>query len=146
MMASLMRGDDTRRNRSVLLARWRDAAGVVHDSGAARAQEAAADAPATATPKNDLPAPLDVPLLGAEPDAATLLEQFEVELARSVAPTLADAIRRMLAPARADWSSLRNAESRSALVAVLEQVEDVLDAVLLTGAAPSAPAREREEA
>jgi hypothetical protein len=122
-----MRGDETTQSRSALLARWRDAAGV-RDSAVAA------------------PAPVETPVVAAALDAATLLEQLESELLRSVPRATADAVLRMLAPSRAAWSSEPNAESRAKMLAVLEQIEDVLDAVLLTGAAPDAGDREREGA
>jgi len=115
-----MRREEASRNRSVLLARWRDASSAISTPAALSVVPVVAELRPV-----------------VEPAARESLEQFQTELARSVAPSVAQAVGRLLAPSCAAWAEAPSAESREALLAALDVVEDVLDAVLLTGGRPA---------
>lgn len=65
-------------------------------------------------------------------DEETLLRELEAEIRRAVPRTTADTLCGILAAPRAGSSELTQ-EIRAALLAKLDLVEDVLDAVLLAG-------------
>lgn len=106
-----MTGEGLSRSRSILLARWRGAAGAVRVASHAAPAE---------------PAP-------AKASAAELFRLFEAEALGAVGPAMADVLRRLLEAPRADVSSEPNPESYAKGLAALDLVEDVLDAILLTG-------------
>jgi hypothetical protein len=111
-----------------MLARWRDAAKRAGEAGAVVVSPVVVEHAAEVEPS---PAPLAEPL--SPPDDVTALAQLEEELTRAVAAPTAEAIGRLMAMPRAALLSERTAESRAKLLAALDLVEDVLDAVLLTG-------------
>jgi hypothetical protein len=115
-----------------MLARWRDAAKRASEAGAIVVPPVVVE---RAAEVEFAPAPLAEPLSpAAPPDEVTALAQLDEELTRAVAAPAAEAIGRLLALPRAALLSERTAESRAELLAALDLVEDVLDAVLLTGA------------
>jgi hypothetical protein len=132
-----MRGDEDSRSRSLLLARWRGAGGVVR----ARAPVAV---PSTAAPELEPRAAIGEPAVtAAEPagrarpaDEATLFGEFEAELQAAVSAPMARTLHALMEGSKSAWQTARTPENRAKILAALDQVEDVLDAVLLTGAAP----------
>lgn len=124
-----MRRDPIGRSQSMLLARWRDAAG---GAGAASAEIVSRAEIERATGVELAPVPRAE--LAAPPDEATAFAQLEEELSRAVAAPVAEAIARLLAAPRAARANERTAESGEQLLSALDLVEDVLDAVVLTGA------------
>lgn len=113
-----MRADEFSRHRSILLARWR---------GAAVANEAE-----IVEPRDASASPALVPL-----DEADLFAAFDTELLNSVAQPMADMLRRILAAPRAAFLHEGNAKQREDLLCALDQVEDVLDALLFAGTSVS---------
>jgi hypothetical protein len=120
-----MSGDKLSRSRSLVLARWRGAADVARE----RAESPAVHAPEA--PEK------------ADADAAELFRRFEAEVLAAVPAPMAVTLRRLLDAPRAAVSSEANPENYEKILAALDLVEDVLDAVLLTGAAAS-PGTETE--
>jgi hypothetical protein len=116
-----MRRDEVSRNRSVLLARWRDASAVRE-----RGEGDACPAPAPSSR-----------------DDVALLDRLEAEIRRSVPRSTADTLCRILAAPRAGASEL-SPEIRAAILSKLDLVEDVLDAVLLAGGRGDAAEKEPE--
>jgi hypothetical protein len=121
-----MRGETPSRSRSPLLARWRGAVGVVRDRG----------------PESPDPARPYRPAAG---DAAALFQSFEAELQHAVAQPMADTVRRLLEAPRADVLREPTPENYAKLLSALDLVEDVLDAVLLTGPASGRNAEKSQE-
>jgi hypothetical protein len=120
-----MRGDEVSRNRSVLLARWRAAAAL--ERAPARVSES--------------PPPSEVkPFTPGAGDEATLFQRFEEELRSALPRAAADTIGRILAAPRAAVLTERTPESLAVILSKLDLVEDVLDAILLAGGAPSGEA------
>lgn len=115
-----MNGDKMSRTRSLLLARWRRAPRVASEQD-----------------KGTVSPPVPKPLSPSEWDEASLFRQFEAEIRGAVAQPTADALCRILAAPRAAVLNERTPKSRAEILAKLDLVEDVLDAVLLAGRVPS---------
>ena len=135
-----MRRDEVSRNRSVLLARWRDAAAVAREPGESGARftplpiDAAArvPAPTLAATEDGASSTNEATRFAPARDEETLIRQLEAEIRRAVPRTTADTLCAILAAPRARASEL-TPEIRAAILAKLDLVEDVLDAVLLAG-------------
>jgi hypothetical protein len=80
----------------------------------------------------------------AKPSTAELFRSFEEEALAAVGPALSDTLRRLLAGPRAALSSEPDPESHASVLVALDLVEDVLDAVLLTGAKPRRESEDSE--
>jgi hypothetical protein len=117
-----MRGDELSRSRSLLLARWRGAAGAVR---------ATTHAQAVAAP--------------ARQSTAELFRLFEEEALDAVGPAMSETLRRLLETPRAALSSARDPDSYANVLVTLDLVEDVLDAVLLTGSRPQRDSEDSEK-
>lgn len=138
-----MRGDDVCRNGSVLLARWREAARL---EGASLAEPLQGEPTETALDEEQAsalaPPSAEAPSLG---EVVTRLDELEAAIGEVVPSPSAQALVQILAGARAALVAQPNLDACRALLAELDLVEDVLDAVLLTGPELSqAPGRERE--
>jgi hypothetical protein len=130
-----MRANETLRHRSGLLARWRDSAAVApgtNDPVASLAVDASA---------------VEGPHRTAQPsalsDEGTLLRQLEEELLNAVGQPTTDTLLRLLAAPSAALLAERSPEHRQEMLAQLDVLEDVLDALLLTGAPQGAAAEDR---
>lgn len=117
-----MRRDQSIRNRSVLLTRWRGAARVISD--------ASSDATPPAARSPEVPS-----LAPSSNDEETLFGLFEADILSSVAEPMARVLLRLLAPPREAVLAERSEAKRAQILAQLDLVEDVLDAVLLAGGA-----------
>src|SRR5512138_682355 len=129
-----MRGEEVRRNRSVLLARWRGAGATGPASREPALVFPSDDARSRGTPAYFAP---------SARDELALLQELEAEIRRAVPRATADTLCRILAAPRAGASELTE-EIRAALLSQLDLVEDVLDAVLLTGGPAGHAETERE--
>lgn len=148
-----MRGDDSSRNRAILLARWRGAAGrvrpaasspssprasIVAEEAPTTAQDDAASEPAASSSTFPVAAPVAA-LPPSKPEAplneAALFRRFEEEIQRVVPRPTAEVLCRLLAAPRDALLRERSEENRAQMLAQLDLIEDVLDAVLLAGAA-----------
>jgi hypothetical protein len=147
-----MRGEEVRRNRSVLLARWRGAAAVVRDRNERASPSKALPTGAVEVPPEPLfaLAHRDAAESPARPDFApsgrdelTLLQELEAEIRRAVPSAMAQTLSRLLAAPRAGATELTE-EIRAALLSQLDLVEDVLDAVLLAGGQAGHSEKERD--
>ncbi len=131
-----MHGDEISRNRALLLARWRGAASVA---------DAREQAPVSPTPALSDAAPVNPTAEGEVASVASSMERFEAEIRNSVPQPAADALGRILAPARAAVTGELTPEARAEILLKLDLVEDILDAVLLAGRAVHEDAEKERE-
>lgn len=80
----------------------------------------------------------------ARPSTAELFRLFEEETLDAVGPAMSATLRRLLEGPRAAMSSGPDPESYANVLVALDLVEDVLDAVLLTGAQPRRASEDSE--
>lgn len=70
------------------------------------------------------------------PDEATLFDEFDAAITAAVAGPMASTLCGILQDSRTAWQAERTPENRTKLLSALDHLEDILDAVLLTGAPP----------